>query len=147
MKTDLDQSRHYGEVIGQGVPWKYEQDGRFFDSQGMEIHKETGQRVSREEKVARVKIELEKNEAKKKKLLMEEMEVLEQKEKDLREASEEIYINDAAANLHLIHDKIDDIKTKTGAMEVLDILGYPYDKDAHYKTLRAILEKIFDAAN
>ena len=62
-KTDLDESRSYGTIYGTGMNHSFEQDGRFFDSQGREVH-EDGTPVTTKEKIDRKRKELESLEVK-----------------------------------------------------------------------------------
>lgn len=39
----LNRNKSYGEVNGGNMPWKYEQGGRYYNHQGLEVDPETGE--------------------------------------------------------------------------------------------------------
>jgi len=140
--ADLDKTKPFGTVYGSGFSYKFEQDGLYFDSAGNEVHGD-GKPVSIQEKIERKRKEVEAVEAKKKRLLAKEMEALREKEAELEEESHKLYVKEAAKKIHLLSQKMEDMRTKSDYQEALKLIGYPYEEDAHKSELEAILEEIF----
>lgn len=140
---DLDLNRHFGEVYGLGANHKYEQDGYYFDAQGMRVDI-NGNVITPKQKIAEARKKHEEAMEGQKRDLQKKIREFEKEELRFKQEEQAAIISAAAENLHLLEHPLSKYRSTESIKEALEVLEYPIDDSLEHKELAAALRAIFD---
>jgi len=144
---ELDQNIPYGTVYDSSgeTPYKYEQDGRYYDGTGREVHM-NGDFVTPKEKIDRARVQLDRMQKKKEALIALEIRKIEKEAERLEAEARMLYVSEAAKNIDQLPGDINEYKELKEIKMALGILEYPFDEKAKLEELEPILVQIFELA-